>query len=145
MAINQSSTFAGQFGDTFGQNGSSRQNRRDPATFWLNVGYKTVTQNADGEDEEIFVSLPYGIPLDTQEAYDLSKVKNANMRRLRTAQNALLEQVMDAAKTLDAGDEIILAEGKSGLCIQLRRVSADAAESASDDDMALVKPLKLVA
>jgi hypothetical protein len=148
MGINAGSTFEGQFGTTFGRNSAGNQStqRRD-AQLWMNIGYQAevpTDSGTEGETETVFVSLPYGIPLDTQEAFDLAKIRNAKMASLRDAQNGLLEQVMDVANALAPGEERILASDKNGLCIQVRRVNA-AAEAPAEGTNSLRKPLKLVA
>lgn len=94
--------------------------RKDPAKIWLNFGYQRRVKE-DGVEKLVFVSLPFGIPVDTQDAKDL-KGSN-NMLQLRKWQNELLEEVVNIGNSLQPGEEKILAlDTTNGLAIQIRRV-----------------------
>ena len=86
------------------------------AQFWLNIGYAVEVPTEDGTEER-FVSLPQGIPLDTQEAVS-TKTKNKEWQAFQVARNDLLKQIMTVAEQLEPGEEKLL-----NLQIQLRRVS----------------------
>jgi len=102
---------------TFGKSASTVEDK-PKAKFWLNLGY--TAQGEDGEDK--FVSLPTGIPLDTQEPLDVKKINNDDFRQLRSAQNNLLEELIAYAEsTLQPGQETVIQ-----LQVQLRRVKEDA-------------------
>lgn len=136
----------GSFGRTqFGQGSQPAKDRKD-AEYWMNVGYPAeVPGENEGETETVFVSLPFGIPLDTQEHFDLSKIRNPGMVELRDSQNQLLDQIMEVANSLEPGEEKLVAvDGKTGLCVQIRRVK-QAAAAPADGENKLVKKLKLVA
>lgn len=114
------------FGQTFGQSKTNEASsgERPKAQFWLNIGY---TAN-EGTDEAKFISLPTGIPLDTQEPLS-TKSSNDDFRAMRFAQNDLLEQLLAFAKDLEPG-----AEGILQLQVQLRRVKDDAPAISTDDN-----------
>lgn len=140
-------TFGARFGASFEEvEAAAPARKKEDAQFWLNIGYQTQATNPQtGEVETVFVALPYGVALDPMKDFDLTQVTNANMARLRRAQNHLLAQVKDAAATLEPGEEMLLSvDENTGMAVQLRRVKSAAAVPA-DDDNALIKPLKLVA
>lgn len=93
---------------------------RPAANYWLNVGYTVQVTVEDGTIENRFVSLPVGIPLDTQKPVSTNS-KNAETAALLAAKNNLLEQVNALAQTLQPGEERIV-----NLQLQLRRVNSDA-------------------
>lgn len=88
--------------------------------FWLNMGYTVEGAGEDGED--VFISLPFGQPLDPMEHVRTSS-KNENYRLQQMARNELLDQLNELAKSLEPGEEIIVP-----LQIQLRRINNDAPE-----------------
>lgn len=115
------------FSKTFGasnNNAASNNAERPKAKFWLNVGY---TANEGTEDAK-FISLPTGIPLDTQEPLS-TKSSNEDFRAMRCAQNDLLEQLIEFAESLEPG-----AEGVIQLQVQLRRVKEETAPIAADEN-----------
>lgn len=114
------------FAKTFGQSSASEAPKSDrpKAQFWLNIGY---TANEGTEDAK-FISLPTGIPLDTQEPLN-TKSSNEDFRAMRCAQNDLLEQLLDFAKGLEPGQEGVIQ-----LQVQLRRVKEDVAPIAADEN-----------
>ena len=85
------------------------------AQFWLNVGY--VAEGAGKEGEDVFVSLPTGIPLDTQEHLKISG-KNEHWKAFQSARNGLLDQLIAAAQSLQPGEETLV-----NIQVQVRRVS----------------------
>lgn len=99
---------------------------RAQAQLWINIGYVVVEQ-VDGKPVEKFVSLPLGIPVDTQEHLSTNS-KNESFAKFQSARNMLLDQIMEVGKTLPAGESKILTVGPNGLSIQLRRVSGEAPE-----------------
>lgn len=116
-----------EFSKTFGQQSSSNNSgstERPKAKFWLNVGY---TANEGTEDAK-FISLPTGIPLDTQEPLS-TKSSNDDFRAMRCAQNDLLEQLVAFAEGLEPGEEGVIQ-----LQVQLRRVKEEAAPIAADEN-----------
>lgn len=115
-------SFAKTFGKTAASNSASES--KPKAQFWLNIGYVAN----EGTEDEKFISLPTGIPLDTQEHLPTNS-SNADFRALRCAQNDLLDQLLDFAKDLEPG-----AEGIIQLQVQLRRVKAPEADIPADEN-----------
>ena len=115
------------FAKTFGQASTkteSNNGSRPKAQFWINVGYVAN----EGTEDERFISLPTGIPLDTQEPLPTNS-SNADFRAMRCAQNDLLEQLIQYAQNLEPGEEGII-----NLQVQLRRVKAEAADIPADEN-----------
>lgn len=112
---------------TFGQSNNAATTAKadkPKAQFWLNIGYVAN----EGSDDEKFISLPTGIPLDTQEPLPTNS-SNADFRAMRCAQNDLLEQLIQYAQNLEPGEEGII-----NLQVQLRRVKAEAADIPADEN-----------
>lgn len=114
---------------TFGQSNAAASTTdskaaKPKAQFWLNIGYVAN----EGSDEEKFISLPTGIPLDTQEALPTNS-SNADFRAMRCAQNDLLEQLIEYAQNLEPGEEGII-----NLQVQLRRVKTESADIPADEN-----------
>ena len=113
---------------TFGQSNAAAttetKTAKPKAQFWLNIGYIAN----EGSDDEKFISLPTGIPLDTQEPLPTNS-SNADFRAMRCAQNDLLEQLIEYAQNLEPGEEGII-----NLQVQLRRVKAQEEAIPSDEN-----------
>lgn len=113
---------------TFGQSNAAAttetKTAKPKAQFWLNIGYVAN----EGSEDEKFISLPTGIPLDTQEPLPTNS-SNADFRAMRCAQNDLLEQLIEYAQNLEPGEEGII-----NLQVQLRRVKAEAADIPADEN-----------
>ncbi|AHI60058.1 hypothetical protein Ea92_02 [Erwinia phage Ea9-2] len=107
------------FDKTFGQKETKSTNKPasdlPKAEFWLNIGYTAEGAGKDGEDA--FVSLPQGIPLDTQEPLSV-KGKNSDWVAFQSARNGLLKQIMQKVSELQPGEETLL-----NLQVQVRRVN----------------------
>lgn len=122
MAIDFQKTFGSGSGNVKG--GSSEE--RPKAQLWLNIGYDSGVEDNNGGTK--FVSLPTGIPLDTQEKLPVNS-RNRDFAAFQSARNDLLEQILNVGKTLEPGEERIL-----NLSIQLRRVNADQPEITANDN-----------
>lgn len=119
---------------TFGKNTPAQAGTDRPKSqFWLNIGYSVTVQGEDGQEQR-FVSLAQGIALDNIEAQK-TNTNNAVFNQFRAAQNDLAESLINKAKTLKPGEEVIIATGDNGLSIQLRRVKEEAAPIASEDNI----------
>jgi hypothetical protein len=92
---------------------------RPKAEFWINLGYTSPV--LDDDDKPMFVSLPQGIPLDTQEHLKTNS-RNDRYAAFQSARNDLLDQLLEFAKDLKPGEDRIIS-----LQVQLRRVSEEAA------------------
>lgn len=124
------------FAQTFGGKKSNSASKEDKpkAQFWINIGYNAEGAGEDGADR--FVSLPTGIPLDTQELLPTNS-RNEEFAAFQSARNDLLEQIMAVAKTLKPGEERLL-----NLQIQLRHVNAER-EAIAPQDNKFSRPLSL--
>lgn len=99
------------------------------AQVWLNVGMTVPIQNENGEVEEISITLPLGIPIDTQESAEMTN--SAKMNQLRQAKNYLLETLQEAGKALKPGE----SEPVNGLELSLFRVGKREAPVAGDNPL----------
>jgi hypothetical protein len=95
--------------------------------FWLNIGYVAEGAGKDGED--VFVSLPMGIPMDTMEKLKTNS-SNPEFAQLQAARNDLWEQLMKhAQETLKPGEDLVFSiQG------QIRRVKEDKPVSVGADN-----------
>lgn len=112
------------FGKTNAASNSAAKADKPKAQFWLNVGYVAN----EGTEDAKFISLPTGIPLDTQEPLPTNS-SNEDFRAMRCAQNDLLAQLIEFAEGLEPG-----AEGVIQLQVQLRRVKAPAEDIKPDEN-----------
>ena len=112
------------FGKTNVASNSAAKADKPKAQFWLNVGYVAN----EGTEDAKFISLPTGIPLDTQEPLPTNS-SNEDFRAMRCAQNDLLAQLVEFAGGLEPG-----AEGVIQLQVQLRRVKAPAEDIKPDEN-----------
>ena len=119
MALDFNRTFGGQPAQGY------TRDELPKAQTWMNVGYITTVEMA-GVKEDVFVSLPVGIPLDTQEPVEL-RGRNEGYRALQAARNDLLEQCQAEAAKLAPGEDKIIGDPKKGLVIQLRRIQGEMA------------------
>ena len=103
--------------------------------FWMNVGFTAEGAGAEGED--VFVSLPYGLPLDSMEHVN-TKSKNENYVALQQARNGLLDQVKETAATLQPGESMTVQ-----LEVQIRRIEEEVEETPTTDNK-FMRSLKLV-
>jgi hypothetical protein len=107
-----------QFTKTFGAKAPAAAGNKPKAQYWLNVGYSVDVQTEAGVEQR-FVSLPTGIPLDTQEVLPTNS-SNVDFAQFQAARNDLHDQIMALAGDLEPGEERTLK-----LEIQLRRVKVD--------------------
>lgn len=128
------------FNTTFGKNSApaasdKSKDARPKSQLWLNIGYDSgVPDETTGGTK--FVSLPVGIPVDTQEKLSTNS-RNKEYAAFQAARNDLMEQILSVGKSLAAGEERIL-----NLQIQLRRVNDEAEEIPSEENQ-FVKKLVL--
>ncbi len=102
------------------------------AQVWLNIGFSQTVVNPDTKKpESVFVAMPQGIPIDTQEFLDTSKIRNADYAKLIAGRNSVLKLVQEEAAKLAPGAEVIIGDPGS-LQIQLRRRMLEA-EAPSED------------
>lgn len=121
MAINFNRPFGSNTANAAGTLAAAPATPAKPkATIWLNAGY-TATVVVDGVQEERFVNLPMGMPVDTMELLPTNS-RNAEFAQFRMAQNDLLNQIMELGKSLAPGEAKTI-----NLELQLRRVNEDVA------------------
>lgn len=109
------------------------------AQYWLNVGY--VSDEVDEETGEArFVSLPFGIPLDTQKRLD-TKRANRDLAAFYAARNDLLDQLLEVGASLQPGQDAVY-ECENGLAIQIRRVREPVEDVKADADNRYARKLK---
>ena len=118
--------------DNSGSNG--RGNKPD-AQIWGNLGFyadmPVFNDNGKktGDTEKVFISLPYGIPLDTMNPAN-TKSSNKRWAAQQDAKNKLLANLLEKAHTMEPGETF----DATGLTLQVRR-AAEATEVESDDDL----------
>ena len=105
---------------------TAANNTKVQPVVWMNIGF-TSTDPHTGE--EMFVSLPLGLGIDTMLE---AKVRGSNVEynQLVQAKNALLKQLQDAAGEMAPGEEFIIND----LQIQMRRVADPVAAGAPGDN-----------
>lgn len=81
---------------------------------WVNVGY-----SIEVEGEQVFVSIPMGIPVDSIKELP-TNTRNAEFNMLNQARNQLLADITSASEDLEAGESHVLE-----LEVQLRRVDKE--------------------
>lgn len=94
------------------RNSQAQQNSetREPSKYWINIGY-TVQNPETGED--MFISLPFGLPLDSMR-------KVAGSSQIAEAKNFLLETILQHMKEeMKAGESDVI----TNLQVQLRVAS----------------------
>lgn len=120
---NKTSTFAGIFGQTPAT--TPTQEEREKSQVWLNIGLEAGgDENGEGAR---FVSLPVGVPLDTQKPIAV-RGTNEDFNAFTGARNDLLEQLQMLAADLEPGEERII-----GLQVQMRRIAAPTEAAPVDD------------
>lgn len=76
---------------------NQKQERKVP-DFWLNIGYSMP----DEDGEEVFISLPVGISLDTQPERKLNST-DPRINQINAARNHLLNCLREDAENMEAG------------------------------------------
>lgn len=99
--------------------------------FWLNIGYQVAVETDNGVEER-FVSLPFGIPLDTMKPYEITTASDA-FAYLRMAQNDLLEAIMEVAHSLKQGESKVISAGDQ-LAVEIRRTRTSRNDLKSDEN-----------
>lgn len=113
MAIDFAQRIAAANNAAATKNSNVGSNAKPQAQIWLNIGYTM----GEGENRK-FVSLPVGIPLDTQEPIKI-KGQSQDYNDFSESRNELLEMLIKAAQELPPGGEDYV-----NLEIQIRRVAA---------------------
>lgn len=132
MGIDFKKTFGADSAPITGSTSTTKGSDAPKAKFWLNVGYVAVGAAEDGSDR--FVSLPVGIPLDTQEKVATSS-RNESYAEFQAARNDLLDQIMEVAQGLKPGEDTII-----NLQLQLRRTQEEKAPVAMTEGNRFARP-----
>jgi hypothetical protein len=99
---------------------------RPKAEFYINIGcYVTITR--DGAPEEVFVSLPFGLALDTMQEADVGNHPTSEYGLIKAAQNALLAKAKEQVGALAPGATMPLPF----FSVEARRVGAKEAPVAA--------------
>ena len=115
------------FQAAFGSKKTEVKEDKPKTQLWLNIGYIAKVKDQDtGEEIDKFVSLPLGLPVDTQERLKTNS-SNEVWGMFQSARNDLLDQLIELGKTLKPGEEKILTMGDNGLGIQMRRIMEEQA------------------
>ena len=101
---------------------------KDKSQVWLNVGINLPMTKPDGTTENVFISLPFGLALDTMTKAE-AKGNNTEYAHMVQAKNWLLEQLQSAGEKLEPGQSNII----NGLELQLRRVGEAAVVDPTDN------------
>lgn len=136
------------FQKTFGAKSGNVQSKtnaedRPKAQLWLNFGYLSDVMDEE-TGEQRFVSLPTGIPLDTQE-HLATNSRNRDYAAFQSARNDVLDQLVTFGQKLEPGEsKIICMDESTGLSVQIRRVNAEA-EAIEPKNNQYARKLELVA
>lgn len=103
----------------FGKSSAPAASDKPKAEFWINLGY--TSEHLDDKGEPYFISLPQGIPLDTQEQLPTNS-RNDQFAAFSAARNDLHDQLLAHAANLQPGEATTVK-----LEVQIRRVNAPAA------------------
>ena len=82
---------------------------RPKSMLWANIGYYTPMVNAEGVTENVFISVPVGIPLDTMKPVSVPRPEGF-FKDLRSAQNQLLTGLQEMISQIPAGDNAVIPE-----------------------------------
>lgn len=118
------------FRDAIGANASNVESSdKTPAKVWLNIGKTVKVKNDNGEEEAVFVSIPVGIAIDTQQPVAI-RGRNERYNAFVAAKNDLLAQLQEMGSKMEPGEERTLK-----LEVQLRHVADAAAQPSNEDNM----------
>lgn len=90
-----------------GNTQTSAKEDKKQAQIYLNIGITIPLPNAQGEVVDTFVSLPYGLPLDTMTKM-VAKGSNAEWNTLVDLKNSLLEALTKLGESLEKGNGKVL-------------------------------------
>lgn len=107
---------------------NSRNADFTPADYFLNIGFMDVDE--DGND--IFISLPKGVALSDDDIKPITG-STPQYRNMVQSKNGFLQKFLDVAKTMDPGEERIVATATNGICLQIRRVRDNEDPIAADN------------
>lgn len=120
--------FAKTFGDKKAAAANNNAQDKPKAQFWLNIGFTAEGTATEERPEDMFVSLPTGIPLDTMEKLPTNS-SNKEFAELQAARNDLMEQMLEFAKQLQPGESKTFT-----MEVQLRRVKPETEVKADESN-----------
>lgn len=115
-------------------NGRATNNTQRPqAEIFLNVGITVQLPNEEGEMVDTFLSLPFGLPLDTMNELVI-RGNNTQWNEQAAARNELLKALVKMGESLEAGSGTELPK----LQVQLYRRKAQEEHIASNNAMSQI-------
>ena len=118
-----------------GNTQTSAKEEKQQAMVYLNVGITIPMPNAEGEVVDTFVSLPFGLPLDTMTKM-VARGNNAHWNAMVDLKNGLLEALTTLGNAQEAGTGKVLPK----LEVQIfhrKEASEPAAPSANSMELIL--------
>lgn len=113
---------------------ATAKEEKQQAMVYLNVGITIPMPNAEGEVVDTFVSLPFGLPLDTMTKM-VAKGNNAQWNAMVDLKNGLLEALTTLGNAQEAGTGKVLPK----LEVQIfHRKEASEPAAASANSMELI-------
>ena len=113
---------------------TTAKEEKQQAMVYLNVGITIPMPNAEGEVVDTFVSLPFGLPLDTMTKM-VARGNNAHWNAMVDLKNGLLEALTTLGNAQEAGTGKVLP--KLEVQIFHRKESEPAAPSANSMELIL--------
>lgn len=112
---------------------------RPKPTVYLNIGMNVPMEQPDGTVEDVFVSLPFGLGVDTMsEAEYRGSDQNSNWNQLAQAKNGLLAALKGIAEGVEPGKTIVLPDNVFQL--EIRKVGkAEAPAEGSNPMLAAIQ------
>lgn len=106
MATMNSNSAAALIADALAGNTTAKEEKQQ-AMVYLNVGITIPMPNAEGEVVDTFVSLPFGLPLDTMTKM-VARGNNAHWNAMVDLKNGLLEALTTLGNAQEAGTGKVL-------------------------------------
>lgn len=117
-----------------GNTQTSAKEDKKQAQIYLNVGITIPLPNAQGESVDTFVSLPFGLPIDTMSKM-VAKGSNAEWNTLVDLKNSLLEALTKLGNSQEPGTGKILPKLE---CQIFHRKEASTEPAATSNAMELI-------
>lgn len=123
--------------NTFASEDNNSKSQREPAKFFVNIGFEYEYVDEEGNPQNTFITLPTtsgaltGIILDNLKHQVLPTKKNANMRNITAAKNAFLDKLMKIAQETPAGESTLLS---TNIRVEIRHASEKSTELSDDED-----------
>ena len=117
----------------------TKSSNRPKPTVYLNIGMNVPMEQPDGTVEDVFVSLPFGLGVDTMsEAEYRGSDQNSNWNQLAQAKNGLLAALKGIAEGVEPGKTIVLPDNVFQL--EIRKVGkAEAPAEGSNPMLAAIQ------